>query len=56
MVSGYRELREDRSLVAASEAILALRQIERPTHQQRLGAMLEAEFKLRVILHLSGGK
>ena len=47
MVSGYEALKED--LVAASDSVLALRGITNPTEQQRCGALLDAEFKLRVI-------
>lgn len=45
--------------MAASDAILALHGIEHPTHRQRLGALLDAEFKIRVIAlvrRLSGEK
>lgn len=56
MVGGYRELRDDLTLLAASDAILALHGITEPTHHQRMGALLDAEFKMRVIRYLSGGK
>jgi len=36
-------------LVVASDAVLALRGIDNPTRLQRLGARLDAEFKIRVI-------
>jgi hypothetical protein len=51
MVGGYEDLKHD--LLAASDAVLALAGIEKPTVQQRLGAMLDAEFKLRVITFLT---
>ncbi len=47
MVGRYEERKRD--LVAASDAILALHRIDKPTELQRHGAMLDAEFKLRVI-------
>lgn len=47
MVAAYGDLKQD--LLAASDAELALRGITKPTREQQLGAMLEAEFKLRVI-------
>ena len=56
MVSGYAELRElelGQAVVAASDYILALHQIDAPTREQRLGALLEAEYKLTVIQTLS---
>lgn len=54
MLGGYESLKRD--LVAASDAVLALRGIERPTEAQRHGAMLDAEFKLRVIGYLTPKK
>jgi hypothetical protein len=38
----------------AADALLACRGIERPTRQQRVGAMIDAEFKLLAIKTLSG--
>jgi hypothetical protein len=52
MVGGYEELRSadiSDAIIAASDFILALHKIDEPTREQRLGAMLDAEFKLRVI-------
>jgi hypothetical protein len=40
-------------LTLAADALLACRGIEKPTRQQRVGAMLDAEFKLLVIKTLS---
>jgi hypothetical protein len=52
MVSGYEELRGleiGAAIVAASDHLLALHKIDEPSREQRLAAMLDAEFKLRVI-------
>lgn len=56
MVSGYDELRSlelGQAVVAASDYILALHNIDAPSRDQRLGALLEAEYKLTVIHTLS---
>ena len=51
MVAAYGDLKHD--LLAASDAVLALRGITTPTREQQLGAMIDAEFKLRVIRFLT---
>lgn len=55
MVAAYRDLRDDSTLLAAADAILALRGITMPSRDQQLGAMLDAEFKIRVIRFLTKG-
>lgn len=47
MVDAYQRARLDPYL--AADADLALRGIENPTQAQRVGALVDAEFKLRVI-------
>jgi len=41
-------------LLVAADALLAYHGIENPTTKQRVGAMLDAEFKIRVIKTLRG--
>lgn len=46
---------KDRSdLFDAADALLAFQGIVAPTRKQRVGAMFEAEFKIRVIKTLTG--
>ena len=52
MVAGYRRARRNRFL--AADALLAVRGITEPTEQQEIGALIEAEFMLKVIRTLGG--
>lgn len=52
MVASYRRARRNRFL--AADALLALQGITDPTEAQQVGAVLEAEFRLKVI-HFIGG-
>lgn len=53
MVASYRAARRNRYL--AAESLLALRGIKDPTDEQRVGAIIEAEYMLKVI-HTIGGE
>lgn len=54
MTAGWRAARYDH--VKASEALLALRGIENPTRQQKIGALIEAEFRCRFIYWQAKGR
>jgi hypothetical protein len=52
MVASYRAARRNRFL--AADALLAVRGITNPTDQQQVGALIEAEYMLKVSRFIGG--